>query len=541
MKPFLHRFIFIITLFIHGLNGNAQPWPKIINLTPGTRGNDLDELYDHSFLLTGNITSGMYNKMGLLCKIDVNGNIIWWRKIDNNNYYSGLSNSCVLIDKGIVSTGFTFKYDLVFGDMFIIKMDVCGQKEWCKIYNYPGKPGGGIDVKQLPNENILVLGYESGVQAFQEHVWLYCLSPAGQLLWQKVYCQNDPKMRNGIPNCLLIENNNSFLITGSIDYEDTLISNLWWVEPLMVKADSNGNEIWARPWTSNTNEFVGWANRTILDPQGNIYSVGPRFQIPPNNTIGPSLFKSDASGNPISHTEFMNHPTIDGVASTINQISPNELIISYRYTDPGWIDHVMVTKTDTLGNVLLEKELNTGGEAMSAGIITQNQKILLTGSKVFNSQWNAMLYKLTPELENDTLDTTPYNYDSLCPNVVFADTIDLDCDVIVNVQEPMQKPEAGRLKIAPNPARHYITINLPEFYSSTTQHGSLSIQTTWYIYPASMSLEFFDLLGRPLLTQNIETGQKELTIDISGFPSGMCFVRLIGNGKMLTSGKFIVE
>ncbi|MCX6272812.1 MAG: T9SS type A sorting domain-containing protein [Bacteroidetes bacterium] len=227
-----------------------------------------------------------------------------------------------------------------------------------------------------------------------------------------------------------------------------------------------------------------------------------------------------------------------GVAGTINQISDNELVTSYRYTDLSNVNHVVISKRDTFGNLLKEKELILNEETIANSVITSDNKILLIAGHHF-SNWQMYMYKLTFDLEYDSLDTKVYYYDSLCPNVVYADTIDLDCDLIVDVQQPLLHPEQGKLKISPNPATEYINITLPDFYSSWSTTAGMGVQTTWYTYPRQMTLEVVDMMGRQVYHNTLENNQKEFRIDVSGFPGGMMLVRIMANGKTLTSGKFI--
>ncbi len=538
----MFKFILSSLLIFHSLfhfSLTAQPWPVEFNFQPGAYGWDVDEAYDHSYILTGKIVYGSVNKMGILTKTDVNGNVLWFRIIGNLYETAGLKCSYMTSDKGIISTGWTTKYD-PDGDILILKNDACGNKVWCKIFSVPNDVDDGLSIIQLINNNYLVLVEDYGTDIVHERVWLFYLDSVGNTIWQKVYCQNDPKMINQIPFDIIETHSSNFLITGMTYYEDTLVQNLYWPEPLFVKVDTNGNEIWAKPWTQNTNEFIGYAAKSFEDNNGIFYCPGVRYHVNPGNFIAPSIMKSDSNGNPLYHFEIVNHPTSSGVAATLDKIADNELIISYRYTDPNNIDYIMALKTDTLGNLIKEKQLLLNEAAIINSTVTSNNKILMVAGHYF-SGWKMYLYKFTFDLEYDSIDTHVYNYDSLCPNPTYADTIDLDCDVIINVEEPLTYPENGKIRIFPNPATDYVTLTLPDYYSSWSQVGTLEVQTTWYRYPEKLSLQIFDMLGRLVSCQVLESNQKEISLDISGFPSGMLLVRLLDGNRMLTSGKFIKE
>ncbi|MCX6270437.1 MAG: hypothetical protein NTU44_04305 [Bacteroidetes bacterium] len=86
-----------------------------------------------------------------------------------------------------------------------------------------------------------------------------------------------------------------------------------------------------------------------------------------------------------------------------------------------------------------------------------------------------------------------------------------------------------------------ITITFPPFYSSWSRTSGTNVQTTWYTYPKTMMLEILDMMGRLVYKQVTDDNQKEIRVDVSGFPGGIMMVRLLGKGKLLTSGKFIRE
>ncbi len=538
MNKYLLSCILVINILLN-TDLSAQPWPHVFNFQPGAYGWDIDEAYDKSYLITGDIIYGSSGKMGVLVKTDINGNVLWYRIIGNTNETAGLRSSFMTQDHGIISTGCTTKYD-PWGDVFILKNDVCGSKVWCKIYKVPNDEDAGKCVIQLYNGNYLVLCADFGYDIVNERVWLFLLDSNGNTIWQKVYCQNDPKMNNELPSDLVETHYSDFLISGMTYYEDTLVQNLYWPEPLFVKVDTNGNEIWLKPWTQNTNAFTGYAIRSVETNSGNFYSPGVRYNVSPGNFIAPCIMKSDSNGNPLYHFEIVNHPMTSGVAATLDKIADNELIISYRYTDLNNTDYIMVIKTDTIGNTIKEKQLLLNEACIYKSTVTSDNKILMVAGHYF-SGWKMYLYKFTFDLEYDSIDTHVYNYDSLCPNPTYADTIDLDCDVIINVEEPLTYPENGKIRIFPNPATDYVTLTLPDYYSSWSQVGTLEVQTTWYRYPEKLSLQIFDMLGRLVSCQVLESNQKEISLDISGFPSGMLLVRLLNGNRMLTSGKFIKE
>jgi hypothetical protein len=87
--------------------------------------------YDHGYLVSGRHQPN-FPKYNWLIKTDINGQQIWEKMIGNG------MNSIVLIEMAtndlgnIFSCGTTTNYD-DNGDPIVMKLNPCGEKEWCKI------------------------------------------------------------------------------------------------------------------------------------------------------------------------------------------------------------------------------------------------------------------------------------------------------------------------------------------------------------------------------------------------------------------------
>jgi hypothetical protein len=77
------------------------------------------------------------------------------------------------------------------------------------------------------------------------------------------------------------------------------------------------------------------------------------------------------------------------------------------------------------------------------------------------------------------------------------------------------------LKIYPNPAAEYISIEIPE--SGSKMNGTVSI---------------YGMSGQELIQQHIQGSRSET--NVSSLPKGIYFVRLINNEK-IDFGKFLKE
>ena len=67
-------------------------WPKIYNFNSLAGGDDVFESYDSGYMLLGTLVDNdMINRMNVLLKTDVNGNILWTRYIGDPNYYGSFA------------------------------------------------------------------------------------------------------------------------------------------------------------------------------------------------------------------------------------------------------------------------------------------------------------------------------------------------------------------------------------------------------------------------------------------------------------------
>ena len=136
---------------------------------------------------------------------------------------------------------------------------------------------------------------------------------------------------------------------------------------------------------------------------------------------------------------------------------------------------------------------------------------------------DAYLFKLDQDLNDDTIYTYPYQYDTLCPYSILSDTITQEgCDIIVGIHD-YQEPavEEDLMEVYPNPSSHFVNIRY-------------SILDTRY------SLFIYDMFGRLMDEIIVPRGQDETQIDISDYPDGIYITVLRNDEKVLGRKKFVV-
>jgi len=168
--------------------------------------------------------------------------------------------------------------------------------------------------------------------------------------------------------------------------------------------------------------------------------------------------------------------------------------------------------------------------------LTIDKKLLYMYNTFQNNQFDVYLRKLNQQLEDDSIYTFPFKYDSLCPYPIASDTIvQDDCGLIVGTVEwPPVKTKTeteDMLEVFPNPA--YGEIHCKYRILERSGNPDLSGQNT------ELTISLYDIWGRLIESIKIPSGQSQIRIDVSDFPPGVYFV-VLKEGKVVLGRKKVV-
>jgi hypothetical protein len=517
MKILRTLFILIfLTVFIHAF---SQEWVRTFTSTTGNGyiGWDLIEPYDHGYIILADTYDYKYC---LIIKTDINGFEIWKKLVGNNNYKNVPENIEQTMDSGYIISGSTTKYGNE--DAYIMKLNPCFEKEWCKVLHTENYYGAyGRNVKQLPNGGYLLLTAYYGGTSPGQRIHLHKFDASGELIWQYVYAFSDSLLFGEEGFDLNIINENEYLITGYGFYPDSGQTNSGWKRPLLIIADSSGNAYWETIWGAN-DYFYGrpWYN-SIVDHSGSIYDLGYRVG---DNARYPVIFKTKSDGQEDYYSEIIDS-CYDGAAA-----APTWMEDSLIFATIGWWNwdgslFWGFFKLDTLGNIIDYKDITDPLVSIVSIVKTFDNKYISVGiNSNENNKWVIYAYKLNSNMEYDTLYTTPFVYDSLCPYEITSDTTDLDCDILVLVDDQFVPLNEVELKIFPNPAHARVKISYPD----VTHSGQREIT-------------ILNSLGIEVKYVRLMMGDEETELDVSGLPAGIYFVEMMERGRRITSGKMVVS
>ncbi len=139
-------------------NGN-EIWSKTYGGQSNEEGIGLTRTYDGGYLITGWSVSFDFNRSAFLIKTDDNGNEVWTKSYGNDGW--DLGNEVIITkDGGYLFVGYTQE---VFGeevDLFLVKIDSDGNKEWAKMYGGFANESG-YSVKQTADGGYIIAGTSS--------------------------------------------------------------------------------------------------------------------------------------------------------------------------------------------------------------------------------------------------------------------------------------------------------------------------------------------------------------------------------------------
>ncbi|HOI32080.1 MAG TPA: T9SS type A sorting domain-containing protein [Bacteroidales bacterium] len=534
-------FVIQLTLLICLNNLIGQPWEKNYGVSGRfDEFRNLSETYDGGFFLLG-AYDYFPDTRGWLIKVDINGNKLYDIIIGLNNGFDQLnlplSISQTSDGGNILCTGQGPDY---MGDIGVIKLDPCGNLEWCKVFNTPVNPDWGVEIKQLQDGGyiLLTMGYNYPVNNPRIH--LFRLNPAGEVLWIEPYATtaNNPYISYNDPYDLVVTPDEDFFISGFCYWCDEPagtggVNNDCRLKAMAIFADSNRQEEWVSVYRATDTLAYSDAGWSTQQGSGHFY-IGAIDR----STVeySPSLIIMDSLGN-IIHDSIPQFPMVgekwaEGFMVNPSFTSDGRLFTNILYADssnfyPGWFG---LHELDSLGG-WHKSFIHPTAHAESRILVTSDDKILAGAVVGSGYDQDIILMKFNTNLEYDSIYTAPREYDYLCPEPIVSKTIDLSsCEVIVDVKDiPTRKEYEARVSLipitpAPNPAGDYVRFLL----ENTEYHTKIRVVC-------------YDIQGRQLAELPVNSGIHETGLDVSRWRPGMYMAVVYAGNKQMGKARFVVE
>ena len=510
---------------------------------------DVFEHYDKGYIISGVIKPPDYiNNVSWLIKTDINGDTIWTKiLIGGESLFVRESSSTD--DGGILLCGTL--YDNSGEHLpFATKLNSCGEKEWCTLIDLNEDTPAGMDIIETAEGNIGFLVYSS---ILREKTHLYMLDPYGEVLWKTNVCSRDnyPDSRQTLPEKINLTNSGDFIIAGRVYWKNPW-DDLFPIRNFFAKVDNNGIEDWVLPFGINDTIF-GHAYNIVEKADGSLLGLG--FYWPENkkNYLSHSSLPNNLNRKNTLEYSYANGMIMhmDKYGNELNYFIADfsDIDTNYRYqkfTSLQYIDSLAI-----IGGVFdNDQNINVGEIAIDTNFfddnfnvyykrkhpnnVGYNRSVLSFDNKVLFSSTDSegddrmFLTKLNQNLEQDSVYTVNYTYDSLCNHLIESGFIYFnDCNIITAINTPTPKEyQAAKqripLKIYPNPASNQLSIEL----ENTEYYGNLSLQ-------------IIDILGVQVYESPISKGQNEFNLNVVHWQNALYLVQIVHKGKLLGSGRFI--
>ncbi len=222
---------------------------------------------DGGYIITGWTDSGGAAGGDLwLIKTDKGGGREWSRSYGGLDHEEGF---CVqaTIDGGFIATGITASYSIGEEDLWLIKTDGAGRLQWTRIFGGAGFEEGRY-VEQTRDGGYIVAGSTSSRGAGETDVWLIKLAPDGEMSWSRVF--GGPHRDWG--HAVHQTSDDGYVIVGSTLSFGAGASDVW-----LIRTDAQGIKLWDRTYGGQDLDF-GTAVQPTSDGgfviAGKTYSFG---------------------------------------------------------------------------------------------------------------------------------------------------------------------------------------------------------------------------------------------------------------------------
>lgn len=489
----------------------AQDWPKVYGDNFHATISNIEETYDHGFILSAyTYTSAGWPLFDWIIKIDINGNVLWEKRFGDGIYSNGVTSSKITSGNGLILAASTSKYSGNYDPTFI-KLNVCGEIDWCKVFQSPDQ-NYGTGIIQLSDGSYIGMLQYFGEGETYARISLVKMDQNGEPVWIQQLCQEDTLIYNEEGYQLIETYESNYLISGRVFYPG--------MKPFWIMTDTTGKQIWDLKWSG----IVGICFQTTEHQPGKFYSIG--YKIPPGLNNLPAVYKFDGNGNQMAEFLILSDTIYQGGGGSIININDSALLtgLVWSSNNNNEIFKSEVILIDTLGSLINRRLLLLEDSAPTSMLLTSDNKILVTGTYFTDGNLDIYLWKMNADLEDETLYTQTLTYDSLCPYEIQSDTVDLDCSLFVNIDEiPTKEAYESTIKISPNPARDWIALTLPDIIPS-----------------GNVELGIYNIFGQEVTKTSVVPQNRAVSLNVSNLSSGFYLAVCMDARKKVFKGKFVV-
>ena len=219
-------------------------WDKTFGGSGLDVGQCVRQTSDGGYIIVGSIDLSLYSKDIWLIKTDSNGTKQWDRTFGEYDHGDEGYSVQQTADGGYIITGETgSSYGPGYPDVWLIKTDSAGDVQWDRTFGGPGFDYG-MSVQQTTDGGYIVAGTTSSYGVGGHDVWLIKTDSDGDREWDRTFGGTEDEWDPSVSQT----SDGGYIIAGKTES----FGAGWW-DVWLIKTDANGTEVWSRTFgTANT-------------------------------------------------------------------------------------------------------------------------------------------------------------------------------------------------------------------------------------------------------------------------------------------------
>ncbi len=323
-------------LFIKIDSSGELEWQNNFGSTENDCIYDIAPTSDGNFIAAGycDRPTSIEHGYGYLVKIAPSGDTSWTKAFGEGPLIH-FNTALETPDGGYLVGGDNYATNPEYGDFYLVRTDINGDVLWTQTYHHD-RGGAAYDMLNTSDGNYLVLGYKYTSTDYYQ-ILLYKVADDGDTIWTSEIGGSNSEFGHSI----CATSDGGYMIGGNSNLPGTGGA------AILVKTDSNCNEIWTRSYGGSDNDMIF----SIIEIDGgSIIAAGVTNANAYGRNGDAYLFKTDSDGN-----VWWNFPYGgDGeqvANSLIGTPAGGFVLAGYNDCDSTEADDIYVIETDANGSI----------------------------------------------------------------------------------------------------------------------------------------------------------------------------------------------
>lgn len=276
--------------------------------------------------------------------------VLEWNRTYGGPYGDGAWSLQGTRDGGYIIPGYTSSLGQG-SDLWMIKVDPIGEKQWDKTFGGSGEDVG-YSVIQTRDGGYVIAGTTKSYGIGNEYLWLIRTDPNGTRMWDRTFGGFVSSSGDGAWSVNETKDG-SYIITGYVRSFGAGAKDLW-----LVKTDSQGKKLWDKTFGGSKDD-VGMS---VVEAGDNGYVVAGRTASYGSGKDDIWLIKTDLSGKEQWNRTFGGSE--DDVGLQVLE-TPDGYVVTGRTESEGAVERAFLLKTDLSGKKQWEKTYDKDSSSLS--------------------------------------------------------------------------------------------------------------------------------------------------------------------------------